>query len=309
MEAQMKHRILFIDDEDNILFSLKRLFRSSPFDVHYFSSGAEALDFLSENKVSVIVSDMKMPVLSGIEFLEKAKAVDPDAVRIILSGYAEADRIMEAINKGNIWRFIAKPWNNDDLKVTIKNAADLYQQKIERKELVEALQVKTVQLDEMNRLLEKKVEERTWRLNERTRILNMLLDDEDPDMIIGEVCRIVSRLSGGTDVWVRADFNGRFYSSSDDPDAAVPAHLAEAEKEARKNSATFKSEHTSVIVLNKGDLMLGTMMFECGLDAGADVCEQVSGFTSLLDIALFQYQSLSSAPDLIENVDKLLGSI
>lgn len=118
----MIHKVLFVDDEPNILESLKRLFRAEPFWLMFAFSGPNALDVLESHKISVIVSDMRMPIMDGVTFLRKAKKMDPDAVRVILSGYADKQTVMRAVEDGDIWRFVVKPWNNEDLIETVRKA-------------------------------------------------------------------------------------------------------------------------------------------------------------------------------------------
>lgn len=114
--------ILFVDDEDNILSSLKRLMRKTPYETLFATSGADALKILEDKPVDVIVSDMKMPEMTGEQLLSEVATLYPETMRLVLSGYSEEEMIMSAINEGRIWGFIHKPWNDADLKQHIEHA-------------------------------------------------------------------------------------------------------------------------------------------------------------------------------------------
>ncbi|CAA0087016.1 Hydrogenase transcriptional regulatory protein hupR1 [Zhongshania aliphaticivorans] len=114
-------RILFVDDEPRILIALKALFRRD-YDVVTAASGEAALEILREGDVDVVVSDQRMPEMTGVEVLRKAKDLRPRAIRVLLTGYSDLSAILAAINEGEIFRFINKPWSNVDLRSTIAAA-------------------------------------------------------------------------------------------------------------------------------------------------------------------------------------------
>lgn len=103
-------RVFFIDDEVNILNSIKRAFRNEDFDSFYFTSAKEALIEIERVKPEVIVSDILMPEMNGFEMLQKAKICSPESVRVMLTGYADVTTILHAMNSGEVYRFITKPW-------------------------------------------------------------------------------------------------------------------------------------------------------------------------------------------------------
>jgi putative two-component system response regulator len=118
-------KVLFLDDEQNILNSLRRLFIRD-FDILMSTSGPEALDLLRNNEVSVIVSDNLMPGMKGIEFLQHAKRIAPDSVRIMLTGHGDMQAAMDAINQGEVYKFITKPWDSNELRATVVDSIDRY---------------------------------------------------------------------------------------------------------------------------------------------------------------------------------------
>lgn len=153
--------LLLVDDEANILSSLKRLFRPFGYRIFTAESGALGLEVMQRETVDLVVSDMRMPEMNGAQFLEKVSAKWPDTVRILLTGYAEISSTIDAINKGQIYRYIAKPWDDNDIALIIKHA--LQQKLLEREKLrLEALTSRqNEELKELNANLEEKVKERT----------------------------------------------------------------------------------------------------------------------------------------------------
>ncbi|HEV8691886.1 MAG TPA: EAL domain-containing protein [Ideonella sp.] len=117
-----RRTLLLVDDEENILASLRRLLRRDGYHIVTAGSAAEGLLRLAENEVDVIVSDQRMPQMTGVEFLRRAKQLYPDTVRIVLSGYTDLDSITAAINDGAIYKFLTKPWEDDLLRANIEEA-------------------------------------------------------------------------------------------------------------------------------------------------------------------------------------------
>lgn len=157
-------RLLCVDDEPNILSALRRLFRQGGYDVVVAGSGAEGLQRMEEGSFDLVISDMRMPEMDGARFLEQVRRRWPDTVRILLTGYADISSTVEAINKGEIYRYLSKPWNDDDVLLTVRQA--LERQALEREKLrLEALtRRQNDELRELNASLEAKVEARTAEL-------------------------------------------------------------------------------------------------------------------------------------------------
>lgn len=120
-----KIRVLYLDDEENNLRSFKAAFRRE-YDVYTADTSEKAFDIVKSIKPQVIFSDQRMPVTSGVEFFNAVRQVFPDPVRILITGYTDINDIIEAINKGHIYRYITKPWNENEIRVAIENAYDLY---------------------------------------------------------------------------------------------------------------------------------------------------------------------------------------
>jgi DNA-binding NtrC family response regulator len=122
----MKYRIMVVDDEPANLRTLTRMFRES-YEVLTAESGAEALALLEQHNVALLISDQRMPQMSGIELMKQTVALRPQMVRILLTGYTDVEALIEAINSGLVYRYVTKPWNNDDLKLTVSRALENYE--------------------------------------------------------------------------------------------------------------------------------------------------------------------------------------
>lgn len=120
--VENQHTILLVDDEENILSALQRVLRRDAYRVLTCTSAKQAFDILALNKVQVILSDQRMPGCSGTEFFSQVKDMYPDTIRIVLSGYTDLRSVTEAINKGAIYKFMTKPWQDDELRSEIKQA-------------------------------------------------------------------------------------------------------------------------------------------------------------------------------------------
>ncbi len=130
------HKILLVDDDENILHAYKRNLRTK-FNVHTTNNPVEGLELVKSNNYSVVMSDYNMPEIKGIEFLSKVKDLKPDTVRIMLTGYADVNTAINAVNEGNIFRFLTKPCQTDDLLKTLYNAVHQYNLVVAERELLE----------------------------------------------------------------------------------------------------------------------------------------------------------------------------
>ncbi len=156
-----KDKILYIDDENENLVGFKYVFKKQ-YTVFTALSAAEGWRILDENpEIKVILTDQRMPNVSGIQFLEKVAMQYPDICRIIVTAYTDVQEIIEAINKGKIYQFIKKPWDKDEVKIIIDNAISSYNLKADNQRLLNSLKDSNLKLEEMNRNLEIAVIKRT----------------------------------------------------------------------------------------------------------------------------------------------------
>ena len=168
-----QHTVLCVDDEQNILHALKRLLRKEGYRLLTAGSGTEGLKILKENDVHLVISDQRMPEMSGTEFLAKIREDYPEVIRIVLTGYTEVDSITESINKGHIYKFILKPWNDYNLKLEIKQALEQYDLMRANKKLHETVLHQNEELTRINEHLEMLVQQRTMDLEIQNRALEL----------------------------------------------------------------------------------------------------------------------------------------
>ena len=144
-------RILCVDDERNVLRALERIFLDDDYEILTASSGEEGLELLkASEEVQVVISDFRMPGMNGVEFLKEVFKARPETIRIVLSGYADTAAVVAAINEGKIYKFIPKPWNDDELRVTVTKALEHFAAQRRNEQLAEELRRKTLELSELN---------------------------------------------------------------------------------------------------------------------------------------------------------------
>ena len=144
--SDKKIDILYVDDEENNLVSFKATFRLK-YNVLIASSADAAIKILESKPVEIIITDQRMPQMTGIEFLEKIIDKYPDPIRILLTGYADMNAVIDAVNKGKIFHYLSKPWSEQELNETIKKAFEVYQSNKEIKEMNSKLAVSNDQLE------------------------------------------------------------------------------------------------------------------------------------------------------------------
>lgn len=183
-----EHTLLLVDDEKSITRALNRLFRKEGYRILTAQSGAEGLEKLqqSDDPVSMIISDQRMPEMNGAQFLEKAKSIYPDAIRYLLTGYSDLDAVIDAVNKGEIHRYLTKPWNDEDLVLQVKQSLEHFELTSENRRLTALTIEQNKKLNELNRGLEQKVQERTREVVEKNKALekvNQMLEASFMDSI------------------------------------------------------------------------------------------------------------------------------
>lgn len=166
--------LLLVDDDKHILRSLRRVLRKEDYALLTAESGQEGLSILEKHRAQVVMTDQRMPEMTGVEFLEKVKELYPTTVRVVISGFAEISHIVESINQGEIYRFIGKPWNDDELKATIRQCMEHYEILRMNRELMERTRSQNLELRNLNDNLESMVEERTRSLQLSQEVLEKL---------------------------------------------------------------------------------------------------------------------------------------
>lgn len=169
----MERTLLLVDDEEGISASLFRLLRRDGYTILRANSGQGGLELLAQHKVGVIISDQRMPGMTGTEFLSKVKELYPDTVRIVLSGYTELNSVTDAINRGAIYKFLTKPWEDDLLRANVEEAFHRYEMKMENARLSSELKEANEELRRVNHELEGRVEEKTREVMRNLHVLQV----------------------------------------------------------------------------------------------------------------------------------------
>lgn len=177
MEAENTRKVLFIDDEKSILSALERLFRNEP-NIQVFTalSGREGLEIMEKEGPDLLVVDQLMPEMKGDELLALVKEKFPDTLRIMFTGYANMETIVSAINTGEVYRFLTKPWNDEDLKITIRKALEYGDLLRQNQQLTDQIKIRNEELTALNSSLEQKVKQRTAQLEQTIKFLKDLSD-------------------------------------------------------------------------------------------------------------------------------------
>ncbi|MBI3480464.1 MAG: response regulator [Nitrosomonadales bacterium] len=169
----MEKTLLLVDDEENITSALVRLLRRDGYNILRANSGTEGLALLAQHQVGVIISDQRMPGMTGTEFLSKVKELYPDTVRIVLSGYTELNSVTDAINRGAVYKFLTKPWEDDLLRANVEEAFQRYAMKIENARLTQELRQANDDLKHINQDLEQRVERKAREIVHNLEVLRV----------------------------------------------------------------------------------------------------------------------------------------
>jgi response regulator RpfG family c-di-GMP phosphodiesterase len=298
----MNYQIMFVDDEKNVLKSLQRSFiDEEAYELLLAESGEEALQMLQWHSPVVIVADMRMPGMDGVEFLTRAQQQYPDAVCMILSGYADIESIMQAINEGHVWRYITKPWDDNDLKLSVKNAIEYYEKRMEAQRLLKEVEKKNAQLKGANEMLEQRVRERTIQLQERNELLQMVVDNTPLERFMQKACNTVSRQLDGRNVFVIADFLGESYG-----DGKMGTTLHDIAARTSKTGENIFEEHGIGLVLSKAGTVLGSLVIENdGTVSPSQIVEAIDSVCSIVSIALSQQKAIQDIPGFLDDLNDI----
>jgi CheY-like chemotaxis protein len=164
-------RVLLVDDEERVISSLCRLFRREGYELVVATSGPDALRLLAASPVQLVISDHRMPGMTGIELLREIRARWPDTVRIILSGYSDVSTIIAAVNEGEIYKFITKPWNDEEIRLHVRRAIEQHELQKDNQRLAREIEVQNDRLRELNAILEQLAEDASAGLNSTQALL------------------------------------------------------------------------------------------------------------------------------------------
>ncbi len=166
-------RILVVDDELPIIASLRRLLAFEPWEVLTTDVGARALEVLAAGNIAVVLSDQHMPGIEGVELLRRARDLAPDTSRILFSGHIDIDLLRAAVNGGEVYRFVTKPWADDEVIIAVRQGVERWQLLRQNRILREQTERQNEQLRRFNRSLEEMVAARTTDLVQRTHDLDL----------------------------------------------------------------------------------------------------------------------------------------
>ncbi|MCC7389369.1 MAG: response regulator [Phycisphaerales bacterium] len=208
--ARARHRVLLVDDEVSVLRSLSRLLRREPYEVLTVATPDEAIQIMERQPAHLVISDQRMPQMMGTTLLAIVRQRWPDTVRIVLSGYSEINAILEAVNEGAIYKFLTKPWNDEELRLHIRRALDLHDLLSEKRELIAELERRNAEITRLNAQLRQYAADAAQGLDRCLNILETvdvgIVTIDDGGMIVGANGRAFELLhSDSPDIVIGSD--------------------------------------------------------------------------------------------------------
>lgn len=297
---EKKIKLLCVDDEKNILVSLKRLFRKSGYEIFLAESGEEGLQVLREQKVDIIISDMRMPHMDGAEFLSLAKDIRKNVPSILLTGFSDQESTIRAINEGKISGYVSKPWEDNDLKLKVTSLLKISHLEREKERLLLLTHKQNKQLRDWNKQLEQKV---TDRVNELKQAEGML--DKAYEELQESYEAVIKLLS-------HAICTKEHMLTRDYPE--LPGMARSLAEKAGLNEYLVKQVYYSGLLFELGKLALPESLLETPIELldvegleklmtypeiGATVLADIANFTDTARIIEHHYEYLdgSGAPD------------
>lgn len=190
-----KPKVLLVDDEESILNSLRRLLRGQPYELLLATSGAQALEVMEQHSIDLVMTDARMPNMDGATLLAHIHRLYPTTTRILLTGYADMPTIIKAINEGQIHRYISKPWNDEEMLLTLRQSLAHQYSERERQRLEQLTRLQNDQLKSLNTTLEKHVAARTSELQQTADMLDLAYEELKHSYVTGtEVFSLLANL-------------------------------------------------------------------------------------------------------------------
>lgn len=230
--------ILIVDDEEGVQNALRRLLRREGYRIFCASSGEQGLRVLQQEAVDLVISDQRMPQMEGTVFLQKVKERWPDTLRVILSGYAEPALIVESINKGEVYRFFPKPWDDDELRAGIRQCMSHYQLQAENRRLMQQVRDQNEDLRSMNLQLEDMVQARTLSLQLAQEIVEAM-----PVCVFGigpEEEILLCNATAQRTVW---EWANRGFLHGDPAEEVLPPEVYRILQQTSQGTEPYESEH------------------------------------------------------------------
>jgi FixJ family two-component response regulator len=192
----MTNKILFIDDDELALSLLPLVFKDEGYEIYTCSDPIEAIKLVLEIDFSVISTDLQMPKISGIDFLNTQEVVASKATKIIISGVSDLEAVIKAINSGVVWRYIQKPYLNEDIRIAVSNAVQFYEERQLKEKYFKEMMASKKELEELNENLTQMVQDRTRVIEDRSRLLKLLATTDDQTFIIEEAIKSIVAICG-----------------------------------------------------------------------------------------------------------------
>ena len=299
------YSILLVDDEKCVLDSLIFALKKEPYRVLTAESGQEAIEILKEEDVALIISDVLMPGINGIELLKEANLISPNSIKMLLSGFSEVEMIIEAINSGLLWRYLLKPWNNDDLQVTVKSALSYYQLNRDKHKLHEELRLKNDQLENLNQSLEIKVQQRTEMLTDYNTLLVQLLDGVPVEKFLHNVVNFLGKTLNTEHIslLIPGESSYNTYSSTEIQNSTALTKIINKVKET--SEICRENGICAIPIINHETIYAIVVVKSCACDTTQtdNIFETLS---IILKIALQRYKLKDKTENLINDIDRLL---
>lgn len=263
LNTEPQKQLLIVDDEAKVLSSITRLLKSDNIICHTAQNGAEGIEIFRQHDIGVILSDQQMPEMDGVTFLEKIRELNPDTVRLLLTGYSSRANAIEAVNRSGVFMYLTKPWDNDELRAVIDRAFSHHLLKIENKNLLELTRSQNESLRSMNLHLEDLVAEKTAELDAAVRTGIMMLSqaaEAKDDVTGGHIGRIANLtektcLAMGLNR-VEAEDIGFFSIMHDVGKIHIPDHILQKKGTLTKEEYLIMKTHTVV-----GEKIIGDSKF------------------------------------------------
>ncbi|MBE0364531.1 hypothetical protein PULV_a2241 [Pseudoalteromonas ulvae UL12] len=310
MTDKFKPKIMFVDDEPEVLMALKRIFRRD-YETFTFDDPAQAIEFLNTTRVHLVISDMRMPNITGAKVLAATKQIQPKAKRILLSGYSDMDSTIEAINQGGIHAYITKPWDNDRIKEVVEDSVQAVILEAKNEQLSKQLIQKNKALEELNQTLDKKVQEQTQSLRLSLQRLSTAAGKQRK--LLHQIIEMISLIA--------AEQRGSHYS--DDVRIAKQCRLLGHKLKLEKSQLTYLYLAASLHelgkialpeeLLTKPESKMSAeelLILHKQANKGADIIDIIPSLHEVSDILRYQYERYAGKgfPDLKQGEDIPIGS-
>lgn len=303
-------KLLCVDDEKNILVSLKRLFRREGYEIFLAESGAEGLEVVENEAIDIIISDMRMPNMDGAEFLRRAKEINKNIPSILLTGFSDQESTIRAVNEGKISGYVSKPWEDNDLKLKVASLLKISQLEKEKERLLLLTHQQNKKLLNWNKQLEDKVQQRVLELKQTEGMLDQAYKElsESYDAVV----KLLSHA-----ICARENMLNRQYPML----ATLCEKLAEM---ADLSSYMVKQVYYAGLLFELGKLALPDQLLNTPLELlspeeldrhnsypqiGADVLKRISNFQDTARIIEhhLEYVNGSGSPDGLKKEDIPIG--